>query len=157
MKAISGQPAYPPLTIGGLLLARRRARALSQPLGASEQTRLLKLETEVEAIQARWRVAWENKAGYEFTARLTLWRDFMEDYRREPAEHADRYSYEVNRRVMLHLLAGQGASLPAEELDLLAVLDRVLRALLPEGAFVWHPSLQSSFPVEPFWYLYCQP
>lgn len=152
VKSPAGQPPYPQITLGGLLLARRRLRTLlSTP---EPQTSLQKLESELDAQKTRWRVAWEKKAAREFHARLTLWRDFLEEVREEPKNNADRYPYEVTRRVMLDLLQAETGEIPAAEAELLTALDRLLRALLKPGAFVWESELQSEFPATRFWYLY---
>jgi hypothetical protein len=147
-----GEPEYPQITLGGLMLAHNRmlARATSVP----HQTRLADVTTKFEKVRAQWRVAWGHKAGREFHSRLNLWRDFLEDVRTNPEEHIDRYNYEVGRRTMLEMLKNESSSIPRAELDLLDVLDKLLRAIFKSGPFVWEPELQAVFPAEVHWYLY---
>ena len=147
-----GQPPYPQLTLGWLLLARLRAQATSQ--APAERGELERLSLQLEALRSRWRTAWGNKAQAEFRARLSLWRDFLEEYRSDPASNADRFAYEVNRRVLLALLAQEAASLPEASLQALAGLDSWLQAVLIPGDFIWEPILSPSFPKHAFWYLY---
>lgn len=147
-----GQQPYPLLTLDGLLLARARLKAM--PLTLTQQAELGRLLPELDLVRSRWRVAWENKAAQAFGARLNLWRNFIEDYRQDPAAHRDRYAYEVRQRVMLHLLVPEAASLPPAQLDLLAALDLVLKNILEPADFIWDADLQPGFPEADFWYLY---
>ena len=79
---------------------------------------------------------------------------FWKNVELTPRNHADRFSYEVSRRVQLELLAAQAAGIPDAEIDLLTGLDRVLEGLFVPGNFVWDEELVSGFPKSPFWYLY---
>ena len=150
--APKGEPPYPQLTLGGLLLARQRLGATAQT--AAQQAELTRLEGQLEALRNQWRTAWGNKARQDFHARLKLWRDFLEEYREKPSAHYDRYSYEVGRRVQLHLLAGEAIDLPQAELEVVKGLDKLLRAILRPGPFLWDELLTSSFPEPTYWYLY---
>jgi hypothetical protein len=147
-----GRPAYPSLTLGGLLLAQTRLSStrLSGELRAERD----RVRPEFEAVQARWRVAWEKKAVREFHARLNLWRDYLEEYRSNPKSNADRYSYEVSRRVMLHLLQPFARDAPQAEKDMLRGLDSLLQSVFLPGGFIWEDWLESAFPAQPYWYLY---
>lgn len=147
-----GEPPYPSLTLGGLLLAQARLRS---PLGSSEIHHAREiLDREFETMYQRWRVAWEKKATREFHARLFLWRDYLEEYRSSPENHADRYSYEVSRRVMLQLLEPYAANVPQAEKDMLCGLDELLQAVFVQGDFIWETGLMAVFPPQTFWYLY---
>lgn len=151
----SGEPAYPRLTLGGMLLAQKRAHA--QDLTVEQRNELAGLDEHIDAMRNRWRVAWERKAGRGFNQRLRLWNDFIEDYRQNPQGNVDRYNYEVERRVMLHLLWDEAEAIPEAEQDLLEGLDKLLRSVLIPGDFIWDQHLQSGFPKETYWYLYGQP
>jgi hypothetical protein len=147
-----GEPAFPQLTIGNLLLAHARLNA--RQLSFELQVELELLDNQIWAIATKWRQAWQNKSGRDFTARLRLWRDYLEDYRAQPENHVDRYPYEVGRRVQLELLANQLEEIPTVEQELLAGLDKVLAAVFVPGVFAWDADLASGFPKPPFWYLY---
>jgi len=152
VKAPGGEPPYPLLTLGALLLARTRLNVLDldTPQGAALQ----KLELEISALHSRWSVAWEKKAAREFSARLRLWGDYLEEVRAQPENHLDRYAYEVGRRVMLALLQEQASGVPAAEIELLNGLDHLLRGLFASGAFIWEDVYQRAFPPQSYWYLY---
>ena len=150
-----GMLPYPQLTLGGLLLSLTKLSA--RTLSPQEEGEYRRLRSELETTRAHWLVAWEQKARREFHARLLLWLDYVEDYRQNPREHADRYAYEVSRRVMLELLMHEARDLPATDLELLSELDKVLQAKLLPGGFVWEDDLKKAFPPEKYWYLYRQP
>jgi hypothetical protein len=152
IKAPVGSPPYPQLTLGNMLLSLKRLKA--HPLSVEQQAELTELEQELYRLQTKWRVAWEEKAAREFSARSKLWRDFLEEYRSSPENHADRYPYEINRRVLLELLAPQTSKIMRAELEMLAGLDKLLNAYFIPGSFVWDEELAIGFPPQPFWYLY---
>lgn len=145
-----GGSSYPSLTLGNVILALRRLRGM---LG-NEEFATHALSDRIHTLRTKWQVAWEQKAVHEFQARLTLWRDFLEDFRRFPEENKDRYKYEVQRRVLLELLEEEAGTLPDTFLELLQGLDQVLRYHLVRGSFIWEVKLESAFPDERFWYLY---
>jgi hypothetical protein len=152
VSAPGGSPPYPRLTLGNLLLSRRRLSARS--LGPGQQTELDRLNRRLEETRSRWRNAWEQKAQREFQVRLNLWRDFLNEYRESPSGNADRFRYEVTRRVLLELLEPEAGSVPQAEREMLSGLDGLLRVVFTSGGFIWEPELQAAFPVGTFWYLY---
>ena len=147
-----GEPDLPRLTLGGLLLSLARIRAsASSPV---QQEQVFRLETRMNEILTKWRVAWGQKAAQEFRSRLNLWRDFLEEYRQNREGNADRYVYEVQRRVMLEMLKEESAEIASSDLELLSGLDQLLWAVFIPGEFVWDQSLERGFSPDKFWYLY---
>ncbi len=147
-----GEPAYPRLTLDGLLLARARLEAHTQ--SSDQQDQLDKLLSDLELQRSAHRVAWENKARQCFRIRMRMWADFLGEYRENPVENVDRYSYEVRLRVMLSLLGPEiGPSHPDEEQALMA-LDTYLKNILDGDGFIWDESIQAGFPRSEYWYLY---
>lgn len=147
-----GESPYPQLTLGTLLLAKERAQANAQT--NSQRADSDRLVDGLEAIRSKWRSAWGRKATTEFNARLNLWADFLNDYRRHPDANEDRYAYEISRRVMLHLLLPDTLDLPEANQELLSSLDLLLKTVLIPGQFIWDEILQTAFPKDPYWYLY---
>lgn len=131
----------PRLTIGGLLLAQKRLQAGT--LGTH-------LYSKLATVKIKWRAAWTKKSAREVEARLRLWRNYLNDYRKNPEEYAADYKHEVRLRVMIELLSAEVDQIPAE----IAVLDQFLRAKFISGKFVWEETLQSQFPADKFWFLY---
>ncbi|GAB4580511.1 MAG: hypothetical protein Fur0022_32530 [Anaerolineales bacterium] len=149
-----GERPYPKMTLGWLLLAQARAGGwvshapLSPP---AHQFAIFRQQLAVTRTQ--WLTAWKKKASQEFSARLKLWTQYLNEYRVDKL-NAHQYSYEVQRRVLLQLLQPEAEQLAQAELDLLHGLDTFLQAVLKPGAFVWEPELAPAFPPETYWYLY---
>ncbi len=148
----AGEPLFPKLTLGGLLLAR--ARLGGWQLSPEQSAQFSRLANRIEALRNQRRVAWEQKATREFSARLKLWASFLQEYREQPENHYDRYPYESTRRVMLQLLQPDARGVNPAEMELLASLDALLRVVLLPGEFIWEKELRSAFPAETYWYLY---
>ncbi len=148
----AGEPPFPRLTLGWALLSHKRVHA--RTLTPQQAQTLGQLDNNLQAVRTRWQVAWERKAGKEFQSRLNLWANFINDYRRAPKDHASRYPYEVNRRVLLHLLAQETRGTPEQLRSLLAGMDKALRAALQPGEFLWDEELRGAFPSDVYWYLY---
>jgi hypothetical protein len=147
-----GDPPYPRLTLGNLLLSRARLGARN--LTPAQQEQLERQDQKLKETRARWHSAWEGKAQHEYQVRLNLWRDFLNDYRQNPSGNTDRYAYEANRRVLLDLLEPEAGTIPPAEREMLSGLDGLLRVVFVPGGFVWEPELQKAFPERKFWYLY---
>jgi len=148
----AGEPGYPALTLGALLLAEARLQA--RQLTADQNKSFSSLQLEIERIRAKWRTAWGNKAKEEFRSRLDLWGNYLEDFRRDPQGNFDRYRYEVGRRVMLDFLGADAPDIPTIQRELLAGLDRILEGMMVPGKFIWDEEIASGFPSEDFPYLY---
>jgi hypothetical protein len=147
-----GDPPYPRLTMGGILLARQSLGARSmEPVQSVEMQELIR---RLDETRLKWRVAWGIKSARGFSARLTQWKNFIEDYRKQPDNNYDRYAYEARGRAMLQLLQPEATEISPGELELLAGLDLILEDYFMEGNFVWGPELTLSFPKSQFWYLY---
>jgi hypothetical protein len=129
--------SLPRLTIGAVLLALARLSA-TQPAEAE------RLKMHVEAVHAKWKVAWEQKSARETANRLRLWTQFISDYRSAPEQQADSYPQEVRGRVILQLLHAAQTT----ETDLF------LKSRLVPGGFIWDADLESAFPMADFWFLY---
>ena len=147
-----GEPAYPALSLGGVLLAEARLRACH--LDPSTYAQFKPLANQIEAIHSRWRTAWEKKGRRSFKSRLTQWANFLEEYRSQPDAHHDRYAYEVRLRLMLDLLAVDLPEIPSEQEQLLIRLDRILKNYLAGDEFVWEEAYKDGFPRQQYWYLY---
>lgn len=148
----AGEPPFPSLTLGGVLLAQARlnARAMEGDL----RSRRDRINLQIESLRMKWHAAWKKKARDEYSARLVLWRNFLDDYRLDPDSNADRYPYEVSRRVMLDLLEGEAGQLRTVEREMVSGLDLILSAYFQSGDFVWEPELVGGFPKDRYSYLY---
>jgi hypothetical protein len=148
----AGSPPFPSLTPGGLVLAHQRLAG--RTLGGKNAAEFSKLDEEFKILRDHWRTAWERKAGHDLRARLTQWRNFLEDYRQDSANNADRFAYEVRLRVMIDLLAVEAPGEQSQTEEALLALDGILKASLFSGKFIWEKDLEQAFPIKRFWYLY---
>lgn len=150
--AVEKGTELPRLTMGGLLLTWALAKA--EWKSEDEQRRFDQVNAQIEAVRSHWRVAWGRKCQLSFHTRLIMWRNFLEEYRSEPSEHAERYAYQVRLRVMLHLLQKDAQSIETAELGLLFTLDNLLRHVMRPGSFLWEANQAKGFPHEEYWFLY---
>lgn len=150
-RRLSGE-LFPSLTLGGILLARKCARTLVEE--TSDSAEFWQIEAQIENVRTKWGLAWEKKATREFSSRLNLWRDFLEEFKRDPENNIDRYPYEVGRRVMLSLLLGETHLISPAERGLLDLLDHFLNSRLIPTGFIWDRRLEAAFPKDQYPYLY---
>ena len=147
-----GTPEYPQLTLGGFLLVNERLAAY--PTTHPQEVQLEQVIASLDRIRSKWRVAWEKKAWRSYNFRLRMWGDFIEDYKYNPQENADRYLYEVRLRVMLQLLFAEAGGQHQAGIDILSGLDGYLKSVLVLDVFIWEPEIQKKFPMDIYWYLY---
>lgn len=147
----NGEPPYPSVTPGNLLLSFKRAEAVVSPQGRIE---LQKQQYQFERTRNRWLSAWKSKCNQDFRNRLGLWTRFLDELIDDPELNRDRFAFEVTRRVLLQLLQSELPGLELSDEQLLKLADQRLKTKLIPGAFIWAPDLSSAFPEEFFWYLY---
>ncbi len=150
--ACPGEKAYPQLTLGGLLLALTRSRVRANSPKMSLKTD--HLENRLETIRSQWRVAWEEKASWEFRSRLRQWGNFLNEVQHDPQDYAAYYPYEVNVRVILELLIPQTGNLADKDVEPLIKQDQRLQAQFISGSFIWDDDLSGGFPKDDFWFLW---
>lgn len=146
LSAPAGERPYPRMTLGWMMLFLARAERRNA-------SRVAPLRQQLDTTRAQWLTAWRKKATQEFSSRLKLWTNFLNEYRDDKI-NANQYAYEIQRRVILQLLLTEADEIPQAERDLLQSLDSFLRAVLEPGAFLWDPELAPAFPQETYWYLY---
>ena len=150
----------PQLTLGALLLRRRRLLELRSSLKRSQAARLDAALRLHDTAQADWTVHYEKKLKQEAPARLKLMRAFFADCRESPRDCAAAYPVEALRRTLVQeiLLAtdefgydGGELAAPVQQTDL------ALRRFLHAGDFIWSPRLEPVYPRDGFWWLYGSP
>jgi hypothetical protein len=149
---LTGDLAYPRLTLGNLLLSLARAKAWG--IESLEGLDIKRIEDQLYALRTHWRVAWERKAGWEFQSRLRQWGHFLNETRQDIENQAVYYPYEVRLRVILGLIKEDINSIDSALLNTLDGLDLILRELLLPGDFIWEPEIADGFPSQTYWYLW---
>jgi len=150
-----GEPAFPLLTLGGLLLSIKKSQA--RELNPGQSAIFIKTDKSIEMVKSRWRVAWGHKAQREFLSRLRQWENYMDELRQDPEIHGDYYAQEIRTRAILDFLMPEMDPPVGAYLDLLTGLDRVLREVLKPTNFIWPTDLVAGFPKESYWYLWGLP
>lgn len=148
----SGQSDYPRLTLGNLLLSKKRldARDLTY-----RQVNLIKsLFDSIEVIHIKRRDAWMRKANNELKSRLRQWNYYLKDLRENPEVHEVFYTYEVKVRVIIDLLIPETDRQKPATLDALRDMDAFLHKVFVPGPFLWERDLSHGFDEKEYWYLW---
>jgi len=132
-----GEPAYPRLTLGGLLLSLKRSRA--SRLTPSQSAQLARIETQLEHARSRWQAAWSRKAQWEFQSRLRQWENYLNELQRDPKAHAAFFRHEVRLREIIDLLKPYMDAPNPADLKLLNELDMLLQTLQIPGVLSKYP------------------
>jgi len=151
-RAPLGAPAYTRMTIGSILLHLENARALA--VAVDQVSEVDRIESELNKLRIRWRVAWERKAHEEFQGRLRRWGQYLAELNRSDEISASSYRYEIRWRVVLDLLVSDFGTFSVANQGILSELYHVLKAKFSSGAFVWSADLSKGFPRELYWYLW---
>ena len=153
--------ATPQLTIGNLLLRRRRLSQLRAELDAKQDARLEAALSQHGTLQREWTRHYEDKLKQELPARLESYcRSFLFDCSENPRNCAAVYPVEALRRTVMQeiLLAldefGYDRDDAATQVD---VADVALRRVLQAGDFIWSADLETVYLRERFWWLYGSP
>lgn len=151
-KTEANEPDFPNLTLGSLLLTEARLKA--RHLTLEQEAQLGEVLPKLNQVRSHWRVAWSKKAEHSMHNRLGMWRNFIDEYTKSPEANADRYPYEVQRRVMLELLKAEVEQLPQAATELITRLDAFIRSFLVPGDFIWEAELKDGFSNVTYWYLF---
>ena len=153
LSSAPGNPPYPKLTPGNLLLSLARLKAFDEGeiMDAAQNSELTRLEMEFDTLKRKWAVAWEKKVDIEFTSRLRQWGHYLKEVAGNSDNHTPYYRNEVRLRVLLELLLDE---LGEDSHPELTALDTVLRAKLKGGEFFWDEELAGGFSKEEYWFLW---
>ena len=152
--------SMPQMTLGALLLRRRRLSSLRARLDAGQAARLDAALADHDSSQREWTLHYEKKLRGEAPARLKLMRAFFLDCKQNPRDCGAAYPVEALRRTIVQEILLAMADFRYDGRDLqttLQVTDRALRPLLDLGDFIWSPMLETVYPRDTFWWLYGKP
>lgn len=152
--------SMPQLTLGALLLRRRRLTALRATLEQKQQLRLDAAASKHAAIQAEWTLHYGEKLKQEVPSRLSQMAAFFRDCKDNPAGAAAAYPPEALRRTFVQEIILAMAEFGYDEKDIsprVGRADTALRRVLQAGPFIWSPEMESVYPRPVFWWLYAMP
>jgi hypothetical protein len=142
------------LTLGNLLLSKKRLSSVTLPADTSAQ--FSDLTRQIDQVQGQWRSRWDVKIQQEIPNRLMLWKNYLSEWGEGSKSRSGDYPYNVRLRVILELLLKETDALLVQEKALLHSLDQRLKGKGESGNFVWDETFTTGFPSEEFWYLYMQ-
>ncbi len=150
----------PQMTIGALLLRRRRLSHLRAKLKRGDGRRLDDALAQHDNLQREWTLHYEKKLGREVPMRLKVMAGFFRECSENPRDCGGAYPIEALRRTIVQeiLLALDAFGYAkSEAIASVRPADQALRRLLHAGDFIWSPMLEPVYPRATFWWLYGRP
>ncbi len=150
----------PQMTIGALLLRRRRLKHLRDRLKRKDARRLDAALAQHDSLQREWTLHYEKKLQREVPMRLKVMAGFFRECSENPRDCGGAYPIEALRRTIVQEILVAMAEYGYDKRDATAALrpaDQALRRLLHAGGFIWSPILEAVYPRDGFWWLYGGP
>ena len=150
----------PQMTLGALLLRRRRLAQLRAKLKRADGMRLDAALAAHDDLQREWSLHYEQKLQREVPARLRVMAGFFRECSENPRDCAGAYPIEALRRTIVGEILLAMTEYGCEKVELIASVrsaDQALRRLLHSGDFIWSPLLAPVYAREIFWWLYGRP
>lgn len=150
----------PQMTIGALLLRRRRLSHLRARLKRADGMRLDAALLEHDDLQREWTLHYEQKLLREVPMRLRVMAAFFRECSENPRDCGGAYPVEALRRTIVGEILMAMTEFGYEKKEMTAAArpaDQALRRLLHAGDFIWSPILEPVYPRETFWWLYGRP
>ena len=150
----------PQMTIGALLLRRRRLGHLRAKLKRADGLRLDAALAQHSKLRREWTLHYEKKLLREVPMRLKLMASFFSECSENPRDCPGAYPVEALRRTIVQEILIAMGEFGYEKSDVMAALrpaDQALRHRLHAGDFIWSPQLEAVYPKAAFWWLYGGP
>ena len=150
----------PQMTLGALLLRRRRLRHLRAKLKRADAVRLDAALAQHGRLQQEWTLHYDKKLRQEVPLRLRVMAGFFRECSENPRDCASAYPVEALRRSIIQEIMLAMAEFGYDKGDLSAAVrpaDQALRRILRAGEFIWSPVLEEVYPRTMFWWLYGSP
>lgn len=150
----------PQMTLGAMLLRRRRLSQLRAKLKRADGFRLDATLAQHDDLQREWTLHYEKKLLREVPSRLRVMAGFFRECSENPRDCAGAYPVEALRRSIIQEILLAMGEFGYDKGDLTAAIrpaDQALRRILHTGEFVWSPVLEAVYPRTTFWWLYGSP
>jgi len=150
----------PQLTIGALLLRRRRLTQLRAKLKRADGIRLDAALADHDDLRREWSLHYERKLQREVPSRLRVMAGFFRECGENPRDCAGAYPIEALRRTIVGEILLAMMEFGYEKSEVIASVrsaDQALRRILQAGEFIWSPLLAPVYPQDDFWWLYGRP
>lgn len=150
----------PQMTIGALLLRRRRLSQLRPKLKRADGFRLDAALANHGKLRREWTLRYERKLLREIPSRLKVMAGFFRECGENPRDCAGAYPIEALRRTVAQEILMSMDEFGYDKSGAVASLrpaDQALRRILRAGEFIWAPQLAPVYPSADFWWLYATP
>lgn len=150
----------PQMTIGALLLRRRRLTDLRAKLKRADGLRLDGALKQHGKSRREWTLHYEKKLLREVPMRLKVMAGFFRECSENPRDCAGAYPIEALRRTIVQEILLALDEFGYEKREVTAAVgraDQALRRLIQAGDFIWSPMLEAVYPKAQFWWLYGSP
>ncbi len=150
----------PQMTIGALLLRRRRLTQLRAKLKRADGIRLDAALADHDDLRREWPLHYERKLQREVPSRLRVMAGFFRECSENPRDCAGAYPIEALRRTIVGEILLAMMEFGYEKSEVIASVrsaDQALRRILQAGEFIWSPLLAPVYPQDNFWWLYGRP
>ena len=150
----------PQMTIGALLLRRRRLTWLRAKLKRADGIRLDAALAQHEDLQREWTLHYEQKLQREVPIRLKGMAGFFRECSENPRDCSGAYPVEAQRRTIVQEILFAMTEFGYDKRKFTTAVrpaDQALRRLLHVGEFIWSPLLEAVYPKAAFWWLYGSP
>jgi hypothetical protein len=146
------------MTGGDLLTRLHRLQSVRAELSPELQARVDAVEQKARSTIYSLRGRFHDRLKREMKARLDSLKWFLDDCGTEPQRCRAEFPFEMrNRQRIEEILKEVENDISPELKQLLQGVDQRIRMLTRGGNFTWDERLQTSFPRQPYWYLYVTP
>ena len=134
----------PQLTLGALLLRRRRLSHLRAKLKRADGFRLDDALARHDKLQREWTLHYEKKLQREVPMRLKVMAGFFRECSENPRDCAGAYPIEALRRTIVQEILISMDEFGYDKREVAAAIrpaDQALRRILRAGEFIWSPPI----------------
>jgi hypothetical protein len=152
---------YPQMSLGGLLMRKRRLQILAYLLSESEQVKLKQIVIQFEEMTYDKPALLEKKGTLELNTRITQWKEHLQEYWDSEMIEQHYYATDVEvRTIITDLVSMLDSDSYQFDVDLVRQVDSLdddLLANWQDGKFIWPPEWIPAYGKGDYWWLYGMP
>jgi hypothetical protein len=146
------------MTLGDLLSRLRRLRGEEQQLSQGQRSRLDAVSGQVETTFRSLRTRMIERMGREMKSRIDSLRWFLDECASDSRRCRIEFPFEMRHRQRIEeLVRAADGKMPGDLTKALQGIDHRLSRMTQASEFIWDERLKSTFPQDPYWYLYVMP
>ena len=152
---------YPSMTLGGLLMRKRRLQILANLLSEAKQVELKQIATQFEEMTYDKTALLEKKGTQELHTRITQWKEHLQEYWDSEVIAQHYYATDVEVRMiitdLIFMLDTDPYQLDANLVRQVDTLDDELMSNWQDGEFIWPAEWIPAYGKGDYWWLYGMP